>query len=56
MRSQKLDQETRLRQEAEKRVHELEEELFKRMQRKHYIKGDPQKRQQRLSRQKSKSS
>ena len=48
-RSERLGQETEKRISAEKRVQELELELFKRMQRKHYIKGTPEKRQKKLA-------
>ncbi len=49
MRSEKLDEERKLRLDTEKRVRDLEEELYKRKQRKHYIKGDPAKQQKKLN-------
>jgi hypothetical protein len=50
MRSEKLDEERKLRLIAEKRANDLEEELYKRKQRKHYIKGNPAKKQKALKR------
>lgn len=50
-RSDRLDQETAQKLVAEKQVQELKQELYNRMQRKHYIKGTPEKRQKKIAKQ-----